>query len=132
MRIYMTHCSAKKNDALRRTAMKVTPDKLYTATPTVRFMKRCMGKKVSWAIFSDKFGVWFPDVKHEWYEKDPETVNESELRKLVADFDKRLSGYDEILFYHHPVRFHPFYRRIIADTQLRDRVRLFTHLREIA
>jgi hypothetical protein len=132
MRIYMTHCSAKKNDALRRTAMKVTPDKLYTATPTVRFMKRCMGKKVSWAIFSDKFGVWFPDVKHEWYEKDPETVNESEFRKLVADFDKRLGGYDEILFYHNPVRFHPFYRRIIADTQLRDRVRLFTHLREIA
>ena len=36
--IYITHCSAKKNAALRDSKKKVTPDNLYTATPTQRFM----------------------------------------------------------------------------------------------
>ena len=37
-KIYITHCSAKKNSIFKNTRAKVTPDKLYTATPTQRFM----------------------------------------------------------------------------------------------
>ncbi|RLI76514.1 hypothetical protein DRP04_12570 [Archaeoglobales archaeon] len=59
-RIYITHCSAKKDDCLRGTGIKVTPDKLYTATPLQRFVERCKEKGVEWAIFSDKYGVVFP------------------------------------------------------------------------
>lgn len=87
MKIYITHCSAKKDDSLKNTGRKVTPDKLYIATPTQRFMSKCKEKKVNWAIFSDLYGVWFPDIEHEWYEKDPDTVTEQEFRNLVKDFD---------------------------------------------
>lgn len=57
MRIYITHCSAKKDDMLKHTDKKVTPDKLHTATPTQRFMNKCKEKQFKWAIFSDLYGV---------------------------------------------------------------------------
>ncbi|GBC68340.1 hypothetical protein HRbin01_00019 [archaeon HR01] len=95
-RIYITHCSAKKDDSLKNTGKNVTPDKLYTATSTQRFMKKCKEKHVEWAIFSDLYGVWFPNVENEWYEKDPNTVTEEEFRKLLKDFDEKLAAYDEI------------------------------------
>jgi hypothetical protein len=41
-------------------------------------MNKCKCNNVNWAIFSENFGVWFPHVEHEWYEKDPDTVTESE------------------------------------------------------
>jgi hypothetical protein len=131
MRIYITHCSAKKDPALRDSGRKVTPDKLYTATPTQRFMNKCKGNRVTWAIFSDQFGVWFPDVEHEWYEKDPDTVTQTEFEKLLHSFEENLRAYDEILFYHNPGRFHPLYRRLAQETQLHEKVRLFTHLTDI-
>lgn len=57
MKIYIIHCSAKKDDSLKNTGRKLTPDKLYIATPTQRFMSKCKEKKVDWAIFSDLYGV---------------------------------------------------------------------------
>ena len=60
--IYITHCSAKKDDRCRETRETVTPDLLYTAKPTQRFMERCKATGVRWAIFSDLYGVWFPEV----------------------------------------------------------------------
>jgi len=131
MRIYITHCSAKKDDSLKHTGEKVTPDKLYTATFIQRFIKKCKEKNVNWAIFSDLYGVWFPNIKHEWYEKNPDTVTEQEFRNLVNDFDQKLQNYDEIWFYYNPGRFHRLYKRLLQETKLKDRVRLFTHLREI-
>lgn len=131
MRIYITHCSAKKDDSLKNTGKKVTPDKLYIATPTQRFMSKCKEKKVNWAIFSDLYGIWFPDIEHEWYEKDPDTVTEQEFRKLVNDFDQKLQNYDEIWFYYNPGRFHPLYKRLLQDTRLKDKVKPFTHIGEV-
>ena len=89
-RIYITTCSAKKDDTLKYTCKKVTPDKLYTATPIQHFINKCKEKQVKWAIFSDLYGVWFPNVKHKWYEKDPDTVKEHEFKKLLEDFEKKL------------------------------------------
>ncbi len=43
-RIYITHCSAKKDDSLRGTKKKVTPDKLYTANLLQRFVKNVTKK----------------------------------------------------------------------------------------
>jgi hypothetical protein len=131
MRIYITHCSAKKDNSLKDTRRLVTPDQLYTATPTKRFMQRCKDKNVKWAIFSDRYGVWFPDLRHEWYEKDPDTANEEEYANLLNEFDENLKDYDEIWFYHNPGRFHPLYKRLLAQSRLKDRIRLFTHISQI-
>jgi hypothetical protein len=130
-RIYMTHCSAKKDDSLKGTGKKVTPDKLYTATFIQRFVNECKKKGVEWCIFSDKYGVVFSNEEIEWYDKHPSKVTEEEFKKLLSDFDQKLKIYDEIWFYHNPRRFHVLYKRIMSESKLKDRIRLFTHLREI-
>ena len=87
MRIYLTHCCQKKDNTLRGTGKKVPPDKLYTATPTRRFMARCKECDVPWAIFSDHYGVWFAEEEHEWYGDDvgdPNRVSE-ELGRWIRD-----------------------------------------------
>jgi hypothetical protein len=129
--IYVTHCSAKKRESVRRTGKAVRPDVLYTSQRTQRFMRRCRARQVQWAIFSDKHGVWFPTEKCRWYEKSPDRVTEAEFRQLVVNFDRRLNPFREISFYYHPGRFHPLYRRLLRATRLRRRVRLFRHLAEI-
>ncbi|RLF38820.1 MAG: hypothetical protein DRN12_07840 [Thermoplasmata archaeon] len=131
MRIYITHCSAKKDDSLRGTGRKVTPDLLYKATPLQRFIKKCKEMNVQWAIFSDKYGVWFPFEKHEWYDKDPNTVSEEEFKKLVQNFEKKLGSYDEIYFYHNPGRFHPLYKRLLKEVKVKGKIVLFSHINEI-
>ena len=131
MRIYITYCSAKKNDSLKTSGEEVTPDKLYTSGPIRRFMNTCKQKKVNWAIFSDGYGVWFPNEKKKWYEKSPNLVTEEEFKNLVNDFNRELSPYDEILFYYNPGRFHGLYQRLLQETKLKDRIRKFTHISEI-
>jgi hypothetical protein len=131
-RIYLTHCSAKKDERYRETGEAVTPDLLYTATPTQRFIARCKATGVPSAIFSDLYGVWFPEVRHKWYEKDPNTVREVEFSALPRDFDEQLGVYSEICFYHNPGRFHPLYDRLLNRSLLKNRVKRITHLSEIA
>jgi hypothetical protein len=131
MRIYITHCSAKKDDSLQNIGRRVTPDKLYKATPTQCFMNKCKEKNVNWVIFSDLYGVWFPNVEHEWYEKDPDTITEQEFNNLVEDFDQQLQNYDEIWFYYNPGRFHPLYERLLQKTKLKARIIRFTYISEI-
>ena len=131
MRIYVTHCSAKKDKTLKHGGKKVTPDRLYTAAPLQRFMNRCKEKKVQWTIFSDKYGIWFPHEKHEWYEKNPNTVSEQEFQILVRDFEEKLGNYNEIYFYHNPGRFHSLYRRLLKKVKVTSRIILFSHLAEI-
>ena len=128
-RIYLTYCSARKNLSLRGIKRRVTPDKLYTSTRAQRFMKTCIQKDVNWAIFSDKYGVWFKNEKKSWYEKGPESVTDEEFHNLVIDFDRKLINYDEIWFYYNPGRFHKLYRKLLNRTNLK--VKKFTHLSEI-
>jgi hypothetical protein len=40
-RIFLTHCSAKKDKSFKENNIQVTPDRLYTATATQRFMNKC-------------------------------------------------------------------------------------------
>lgn len=131
MKIFLTHCSAKKDDSLRNTGKQVTPDKLYTAKPTQRFMNRCKNQNVNWAIFSDKYGVWFPHEKHEWYEKNPNTVAQEEFNKLINDFENKLKNYGEIYFYHNPGRFHRLYKKLLDTVSFEDKIVLISHLYDI-
>jgi hypothetical protein len=131
MRIYVTHCSHKKNDSLKGTGVAAPPQEVYTATPTQRFMARCSAAGVKWAIFSDLYGVWFPEVRNPWYEKDPNTVTESEFQALLDNFEAVLAPFDEIHFYYNPGRFHGLYQRLIESSALAARIRCVSHLREI-
>lgn len=130
--IYITHCSHKKNDEYRDRKKTALAVELYTARPTQRFMKRCSVTNVRWAIFSDLYGIWFPEIKHKWYEKDPNTVTEAEFSALLKDFDQKLESYSEIYFYYNPGRFHPLYARLLKDSVLANRVKRITHLRDIS
>lgn len=130
-KIYITHCSTKKDPALMGSKEKVTPDKLYAATPTQRFMNECKNKGVNWAIFSDKYGIWFSDVLHEWYEKNPSMVTKEEFNHLVGEFDMSLRQFDQIYFYYNPGRFHRLYKGLIKSSELKAKIKLFTHLNEI-
>ncbi len=130
-RIYLTHCSAKKNVSLKGSVSEVTPDMLYTATPTQRFMKQCNKVKANWAIFSDNYGVWFNDKKHRWYEKNPSKITEKEFELLLKDFEADLNEYDEIWFYYNPGRFHRVYRELLKRSKLSPKITLFTHLVQI-
>jgi hypothetical protein len=129
--IYITHCSARKDLSLKDINKRVTPDKLYTATPTQRFMNKSKENDVNWAIFSDKYGVWFNNIKNRWYEKSPNSVTDEQFKTLVADFNTKLKNFDEIWFYYNPGRFHPLYRKLLNRTSLKDKVTKFTHLTEI-
>jgi len=131
-KIYITHCSAKKNETLRETDKKVTPDQLYTSKRIQRFINRCKEKGVEWAIFSDKYGVVFPSDKIEWYEKHPNKVKEEEFQFLLKNFIEKLKDYDEIWFYYHPARFHSLYKRLIEEgINAGLNIKLFKHISEI-
>ncbi|MGD0318949.1 MAG: hypothetical protein ABSB56_04575 [Nitrososphaerales archaeon] len=131
MKIYMTHCSARKNRRLEGSSAKVTPDMLYTSPRVQRFMNRCKTKGVNWAIFSDRYGVWLSSEKHEFYDKPPSKVTPNEFRVLMNNFESELSSFEEIWFYYNPRRFHRLYRELLKSTRLRDRIKLFSHLDEI-
>jgi hypothetical protein len=133
MRVYVTYCSGEKDDSLKDADVDVTPDVLYTSKHRIRpFMDMCKRTGVRWAIFSDLYGVWFSEEKHRWYEKSPYDVTEAEFQALLANFDDRLSGYDEIFFYRpSPVYFHGLYRRLITETKLRDRIKIISSIYEI-
>jgi hypothetical protein len=130
-KVYITHCSAKKDQSLKGKLKKVEPFNLYTATPTQRFMKKCQRTGVNWAIFSDKYGIWRSNEKHPWYEKNPNKVSDEEFKTLLNNFNTSLSEYAEIWFYYNPGRFHPLYEKLLKNTSLKSKIRKFTHLDEI-
>jgi hypothetical protein len=131
MRIYVTHCCARKDDTLKESRKEVTPQELYKARPTQRFIQRCVAKGVEWAVFSDLYGVWFPEIKKTWYEKSPNTVTADEFKTLMKDFDCALGQFTQIFFYYNPGRFHPLYRKLLEKSELRERITRITHLSDI-
>ena len=133
MKIYVTYCSAKKNDTLKDTGIEVTPDVLYTSKQRIKpFMDTCKQQGVNWAIFSDLYGIWLPEEKHAWYEKAPDDVSESEFKALLENFNDRLAGYEEIYFYRpSPVYFHTLYKRLLQETKLRERIRIISSIYKI-
>jgi hypothetical protein len=94
-------------------------------------MGKCKEKKVNWAIFSDKYGVWFPSIKHRWYDKSPDEVTLVQFIRLVNDFEQKLQDYDEIWFYHNPGRFHHVYQMLLQVAKPEGKIIPFTHIDEI-
>jgi hypothetical protein len=131
--LYFTHCCAKKDDSIKGTEKRVSPIKLYRATPTQRLIKRCIGTGVEWAIFSDKYAFAFSSDRIVWYEKHPSSLTQAEKRKLFDNAFDVLKDYDLAYFYYNPGRLHPFYRELVDEMRRRGRkIREITHLDDIS
>lgn len=113
--LYLTHCTYKKDERLQRTPKKISPDRLYTGVKITRFINRCKHVEVNWAVFSDKYGVWFPHEKYGYYEKHPNDVTDDEFKELLQESRDKLQKYDAIYFYgnHKSHYFHSLYKRFI-------------------
>lgn len=124
MRVYITFCSGEKDDSLKNSITAVPPNVLYKSKRIQAFMRRCKEKSVCWAILSDQYGVWFSHESHVWYEKHPDSVTEQEFAALRADFDNKLSTFDEICFCPGTgdTRIHSLYKRLLEESKLKDRI----------
>ena len=131
MRIYLTHCSKEKSAAAKASGLPLPPDELYTEVGIQAFMKACKSHGVNWAILSDNYGLFFPYEKHAYYEKPPDSVTPQEEAIIIAHFNKKLAGYDEIWFYVRPDTFHPFYKRVMIESDLAARIHFFQNTGEI-
>jgi len=132
-KIFITHCSNKKEPSLKGTNVLVTPDKLYKSSFLLGFIDQCKLQNVKWAIFSDKYGIVLPNDKIAWYNKPPNTVTKDERDKLLADLLKKLGSFSEIYFYHNPGRFCSLYKRIIEEAKEKGmNIILFSHKYEIS
>ncbi len=133
--LYLTHCTGIKQNSLKGTGKKIVPDELYIGKKIQRFMARCKSVGVNWAIFSDQYDVWFPHIRHRWYEKHPNEVSEQEFEELVENSARKLRKFDVIYFYgnHKSHYFHPLYKKII-DTLKKRQINIvkICHLDEIA
>jgi|WetSurMetagenome_2_1015567.scaffolds.fasta_scaffold29071_4 hypothetical protein len=135
--INITYCSKTKNDCFRDTSNEVTPSELYTGNRIQSFIKKCVDNEADWAIFSDKYGIWGPAIegqeRNKWYDKAPEDVNEDEFKKLLIEFDNRLSSYDKILFYcKSELELDDLYKRLIKESKLKNRITLISNLNQIS
>jgi hypothetical protein len=132
--LFFTFCSGKKNESLRRSGKKVTPDLLYTSLRVQSFIARCKANDVCWAIFSDEYGIWFPETKHEWYELSPkDALRRGDFPRLLADFDEKLKDFDVIHFCPGTGEdhIHRLYRNLVRDSSLKKKIRT-TYFRDIA
>ena len=111
--LYITHCSREKDTALEKSGERATPDRLYTSPVLKRFIRHCQSQGLAWAIFSDKYGVVFPQETIPWYSKPPSEVTEEEFAALLENFTTRLAGYDEIWFYQRAGETHPLFQRVM-------------------
>lgn len=129
--IYLTYCTWDKDDQYRITGEKIAPNRLYQSRRIHSFVTTCKERYVEWAIFSDLYGVWFPDEQHEWYDKSPETVTKEEFIRLVDDFDRTLSEYQKIGFYVRHDTFHNLYKELVSQSRLVDRIEIFEDLSKV-
>lgn len=120
-RVYFTFCSAQKDDSLRDSDEEVTSEVLYTSKRLQSFVSTCKQKNVRWAIFSDEYGIWFPEVKHRWYDTSPDDAV-VRFKELLTDFDQKLATFAQICFCPGTSRIHRLYRRLIRESGLRDRI----------
>jgi len=133
MVIYVTYCSKSKDSSLRNKKVTVYPFQLYKGKKRIEpFMNACMSSMVNWAILSDKYGIWFPNEKHKWYDKSPNQVTQDELNELMEEFDTKLCMFDEIRFYHKGGRpLHKLYRGILENSRLNDRIKIVNSIKKI-
>jgi hypothetical protein len=135
-RIYVTHCSAKKDSAFK--TQLATPFELYTGQRVQAFMRRCITLKVPWAILSDKYGIVFPKEQLAYYDLHPDQLTRPAIRRLAQNFVEKLGAYREIWFYRNPPRFHRNYQAVlnIAREQFQrqgksTRILLFSKIEDI-
>lgn len=114
MKLFLTYCSWQKDDSIKNKPVLVGPDQLYTSERLQIFVKACTAANADWAIFSDKYGIWFPNEKKAWYDKSPDSVTPQELSRIVSNSVKSLEKYQVYFFGDsNDPKFHPLYKEYI-------------------
>lgn len=66
--LYVTYCSGAKH------GIEGSPEELYDSQRITGFIQRCKGKQYDWAILSAKYGLFFPEERHDNYNTTFKTV----------------------------------------------------------
>ena len=128
MNVCITYCSWQKDDRLKDTGEKVTPDQLYLSERIQRFIAYCRSQDLRWGIFSDLCGILFENDKQEWYDFHPDLVTPEHRQFLAKAFASTLSEFDTIWYYYDPETLHPLYRQIVDESGIANRVVWVTDL----
>lgn len=112
-KLYFTHCCFTKDDKLKGTGKKVSPQELYKSPRIEGFVERCKEEGVEWAIFSDKYALVFPTDRIERYDKHPDDVTEEEKKQLFDKAFNTLRNYDCAYFWASTGRVHHLYRELV-------------------
>jgi hypothetical protein len=110
--LYLTHCSRDKDPELKFSGTAATPDRMYTSPSLQRFVRYCKAQGFAWAVFSDNYGVVFPQESIAWYNKPPAEVTDDEFAVLLKNFSDRLADFFEIWCYQRAEETHPLFLRI--------------------
>lgn len=133
MKLFITYCSKSKDESLIGTEKRVRPEQLYTSNRIQNFIQECKEAGAYWAIFSDQYGVWFPNEEHEWYEKSPNDVTDSEFAQLVSSSAKRLNKYDVYFFNPEDGELDALYQDLVKELKKRCvNITYFSNIEEIS
>lgn len=130
MKVYLTHCCAKKNELARTTGIAMPPEEMYIEPDIQKFFSYCLSHKLAFGVLSDLYGIWLSPEKKRWYEKSPDTVTDVEKAEILRIFDHELSRFSEIIFLIRPESFHPFYDFVLSHSKHTNRIRRITELKE--
>jgi len=102
--LYLTYCSRKKNPIAA-----ASPEQLYSSRRISDFISLCKSNGLSWAILSAKYGLFFPEEIHDYYDVTFRTVagscgivedgrmlsekeSERRINDLIERIDSQMSG----------------------------------------
>jgi len=108
--LFVTYCSSSKSSS---TQELFTPEELYQGTRITGFIRANKKVDSSWAILSDKYGLFFPDDQRPYYELHPNDVSPIEEQLLFNRTLDQLRTFDRVWFYgaENWNRVHKLYRR---------------------
>lgn len=133
MKLFITYCSKSKDESLIGTTKRVRPEQLYTSDRIRDFIQECKKAGAYWAIFSDQYGVWFPNEEHEWYEKSPNDVTDSEFAQLVSSSAKQLNKYEVYFFNPKEDELDTLYQDLVKELRKRCvSIAYFSNIKEIS
>lgn len=126
--LYITYCSADKHHI-----PEGSPKQLYDTQRITDFITLCEDKHYNWAILSAKYGLFFPDEVHEYYnvtfwtksykcriKENDELLSEAESQERLAQLTNQISQRIRekniksiVFFYDHPLQRRKCYLNIL-------------------
>jgi len=104
-----TRCSGIKSGILGE---KNLPKNFYTSKLHLNFYRWCESNKLSYAILSDKYGLFLDYEKREFYDLHPSSLLDKDFIVLADGIKNKMAkcGWDSFLFYNRsPVMSIPYF-----------------------